>query len=239
MDNPGYISLTRMKGLADELRVVANNIANVATTGFRAERLVFAEVLVEAETDGGSLSMAAPRAHFTDPSPGGFHATGGTFDFAIEGEGFFQVQTPNGPRLTRAGSFIRDAEGMVMTMEGNALLDAGGGPVQVPMDAQHIAVGTDGTISADGQPIGQIGLFVAPPETLMREEGVRFRATGPLVPAPDARVAQGYLESSNVSPVAELSRMIEVQRTYELGQSFLDLEDQRVRDAVRTLGRSA
>jgi flagellar basal-body rod protein FlgF len=239
MDNPGYISLTRMKGLADELRVVANNIANVATTGFRAERLVFAEVLVETDTDGGNLSMAAPRAHFTDPSPGGFRATGGTFDLAIEGEGFFQIQTPQGPRLTRAGSFIRDAEGTVMTMEGHALLGTGGGPVQVPADAQAIAIGLDGTISADGRPVGQVGVFVAPPDTLLREEGVRFRATGAVTPAPDARVAQGFLEGSNVSPVAELSRMIEVQRTYELGQSFLDLEDQRVRDAVRTLGRSA
>lgn len=239
MDNPGYISLTRMKGLADELRIVANNIANVSTTGFRAERVVFAEVLVQAETDGGSLSMAAPRAHYTDSSPGGFQATGGAFDFAIEGEGFFQIQTPNGPRLTRAGSFIRDAEGMVMTMEGHALLDAGGGPVQVPMDASKIAVGLDGTIAADGQPVGQIGLFLADPKTLAREEGVRFRPGGPVVPAPEARIAQGFLETSNVSPVAELSRMIEVQRTYELGQSFLDLEDQRLREAVRTLGRSA
>ena len=239
MDNPGYVSLTRMKGLADELRVVANNIANVATNGFRAERLVFAEVLVEVDSDGGSLSMATPRAHYTDPSPGGFRATGGTFDLAIEGEGFFQIQTPNGPRLTRAGSFIRDAEGTVMTMEGHALLDQGGGPVLVPPDAAAIAIGLDGTISADGQPVGQVGTFVAPPETLVREEGVRFRATGPVIPAPAARVAQGYLEESNVSPVKELSRMIEVQRTYELGQSFLDLEDQRLRDAVRTLGRSA
>jgi flagellar basal-body rod protein FlgF len=238
MDNPGYVSLTRQKGLADELRVVANNIANAATTGFQAERVVFAEVLVESETDGNGLSMAAPRARFTDPSPGGLRLTGGEFDFAIQGEGFFQIQTPDGPRLTRAGSFARDQDGTLVTAEGHPVLDAGGAPVVIPVDARQIAVALDGTISADGEAVGQLGVFIAGYENMLRETGTRFRATGDIAVPPEARVVQGYLEESNVSPVTELSRMIEVQRAYELGQSFLESEDQRLREAVRSLGRT-
>lgn len=239
MDNPGYIALTRVKGLADEMRAVANNIANMATTGFRGESVVFAEVVVAAETDGGSLSMAVPRAHITDPSPGSFRPTGGSLDFAIEGDGFFQVQTPAGNRLTRAGSFMQDADGGLVTRQGFPVLDAGGAPIMLPPDARSIHVAIDGTIAVNGEAVGQIGLFTAPPTSLLREDGVMFRSDGPIAEAPEGRIAQGFLEESNVNPVTEISRMIEVQRAYELGQSFLEAEDARIREAVRTLGRSA
>jgi flagellar basal-body rod protein FlgF len=239
MDNAGYVGLTRMRGLADEIRAVANNIANISTTGFRAERVVFAEVLMEVEGDGGNLAMSEPRAHYNDTTSGGFQPTGGELDLAIDGDGFFQVQTPDGPRLTRAGSFIRDAQGNLVTRDGLPVLGPGGAPVAIPPDATSIAVARDGTIAADGAPVAQIGVFSAAPATLVREGGVRFRSTGEIAVAADAGVLQGFIENSNVNPVEELSRMIEVQRSYELGQTFLDREDERLRDAIRTLGRTA
>ncbi len=239
MDNPGYVGLTRMKGLADELRVVANNIANLSTTGFRAEGVVFAEVLVEGAVDGGALAMAQPRAHVTDPSPGGLVQTGGPLDLAIEGEGFFQVETPNGPRLTRAGAFALSPEGDVVTMLGHRVLDQGGAPLAVPPGTGPVVIARDGTISADGLPIGEVGVFAAEQDALLREDGVLFRADGPVGPADGAGVLQGFLEESNVDPVTQMARLIEVQRAYELGQSFLDMEDQRMREAVRTIGRTA
>ena len=238
MDNPGYVGLTRMKGLDDEMRAVANNIANLSTTGFRAEGVVFAEVLEAARVDGGALAMAQPRAHFTDDRPGGLTMTGGTLDLAIEGAAYFQVETPNGNRLTRAGAFARSPEGDVVDMQGNRLLDQGGAPVNIPAAAGAVRIAEDGTVStAAGDPIAQIGLFDAVPETLAREDGVRFRADGAVDPAEGSRMLQGYLESSNVNPVTELARMIEVQRAYETSKSFLDMEDQRMREAVRTIGR--
>jgi flagellar basal-body rod protein FlgF len=142
--------------------------------------------------------------------------------------------------LTRAGSFVRDADGGIVTADGMALLDAGGAPVLVPPDAADIAVASDGTLSADGQPIAQIGLWEAPgPGTTERRAGTRFAVLGAPVPAVEGsgRIAQGFLESSNVSPVAEVARMIEVQRTYELGQGFLDREDDRIRAVIRTFAR--
>lgn len=238
MDNPGYIGLTRLSGLADELRAVANNIANMSTTGYRGEGLVFAEVLSRMETDGGALSMAQPRAHVTDPSPGGFTPTGGALDLAIEGDGYFQVETPAGPRLTRAGAFSRSDEGLMVTPQGWPVLDEGGAPIALPPDLADIAVAADGTISADGQPVARVGLVAADPMAMLREDGVVFRVDGEIEPAEDARIAQGFLEDSNVDPMAEMARLIEVQRAYEMGQSFMDMEDQRLRESVRTLGRT-
>ena len=239
MDNPGYVSLTRMKGLADELRAVANNIANASTTGFRAEGVVFAEVLARADVDGGALAMAQPRAHVTDPAPGAMTMTGGPLDIAIEGASFFQVETPNGNRLTRAGAFSLSPEGDLVTILGHRVLGAGGAPVAIPPDAGAVAIAPDGTVSADGLPLAQIGVFEADPVDMAREDGVLFRVEGPVNPAPDSRVVQGFLEDSNVDPVMEMTRMIEVQRAYELGQSLLDMEDDRQREAIRTLGRSS
>lgn len=239
MDNPGYVALTRMKGLADELRVVANNIANLSTTGYRGERLIFAEVLQAANVDGGALAMAAPRAHVTDAAPGGFRATGAPLDLAIDGDGFFQVQTPNGPRLTRNGVFSLSPEGDVVTLQGHQVLDGGGAPLNIPGDAAAIAIAADGTVAVDGVDIARVGVFSARAEDLLREDGVLFRSDGVVSEAPEARVLQGFIEQSNVDPVREMARMIEVQRAYELGQSFLDQEDRRLADAVQTMGRSA
>jgi flagellar basal-body rod protein FlgF len=237
MDNPGYVGLTRMKGLYDELRVVANNIANASTAGFRAESLVFAEVLVPAEVDGGALAMAAPRAHLTSPVQGGFDNTGGQFDLAIEGDGYFQIQTQRGPRLTRAGAFTLGPDGQLQTQRGDMVLDQGGAPIQIPPGVGDVSIAQDGTVSAGGQLFAQVGLFTAPPEQMLREDGVNFRVDGQPQPALDARVAQGFLEQSNVSGVEQMARLIEVQRAYELGQSMLEAEDNRQREAVRTLGR--
>lgn len=238
MDNPGYIALTRMKGLHDEIRAVANNVANTATTGYRGESLIFAEVLQRADVDGGALAMSAPRAHYTDPGQGGLTATGGQLDLAIEGDGYFMVQTPGGPRLTRAGAFIIGPDGAVLNPSGHMLLDAGGAPLQLPPEARSIQISPDGAVSADGQQLGQVGLFDADPNQMLREDGVTFRVDGPTPPAETSRIAQGYLEQSNVNAVEQMARLIEVHRAYEMGQSLMDMEDRRQRTAIETIGRT-
>ncbi len=237
MDSATYSTLSRQIGLWREMSIVANNIANSATTGYRQEGLIFSEY-VKANPDGRSLSMANGNVHNTSFVQGGLTETGGTFDFAIEGDGFFLIETPMGERLTRAGSFSTNADGDLVTPDGLRVLDAGGAPVFVPPDAGRIAVAADGTISADGRLLGQIGL-VRPidPLGMTREDGVMFAAEAGFEPAEDSRMLQGFTEGSNVDPITALARMIEVQRGYELGQSFLDSEDQRVRDALRSFTR--
>jgi len=236
MDAAGYATLNRQSGLMREMGVVANNIANASTTGFRREGVVFSEYVVALDQDP-SLSMAYASGRQVDLSQSTLSQTGGQFDFAIQGEGFFLIETPQGQRLTRAGSFTPSAEGELVTPDGYRLLDAGGAPVFVPPDARGVAVATDGTLSAAGQPIAQLGLWQpTDPLSLQHQSGTLFSATD-LEPAEGATVLQGMLEDSNVEPVSEIARMIEVQRAYELGQKFLDAEDQRVRGVITTLGR--
>ena len=232
MDSASYTTLSRQVGLMREMSIVANNIANSATTGYRQEGLIFSE-FIKANPDGRSLSMGNTRN--TSFVQGTLNQTGGTLDFAIEGDGYFLIETPAGERLTRAGSFSTNADGDLVTPDGFRVLDAGGAPVFVPPDAGPIAVASDGTISADGRLLGQIGL-VQPVDPMMmtREDGVMFVAEAGYEPAETSRVLQGFTESSNVDPITALARMIEVQRAYELGQSFLDSENQRVRDALRS-----
>ncbi|WP_299618725.1 flagellar hook-basal body complex protein [uncultured Tateyamaria sp.] len=238
MDSTGYITLTRQSGLMREMQVVANNIANAATTGFRQEGVVFSEY-VQSIQGGGSLSMGNGNVRQTSLVQGALNETGGTFDFAIEGDGYFLIETPRGERLTRAGSFTPNGEGDLVTHDGFPVLDAGGAPIFVPPDAQTISVGTDGTISADGALVGQIAVVVPTNPTMMaREGGVVFRADDGFEPAETARVLQGFAEASNVDPISQLARMIEVQRSYEMGQSFLDSEDERVRRAMDAMMKS-
>lgn len=236
MDNIGYTTLTRQSGLMREMQVVANNIANMSTTGFRREGVTFSEHVVRLDGDP-SLSMAQGHTRTVDLAQGGLSITGGSFDFAIQGAGFFQVLTPEGPRLTRAGSFTPQATGELVNMDGHLLLDGGGAPIFIPPDGGKISLGADGTVMAGNVPVAQVGLWQpADPLSLRHQGGTLFSADG-LEPATGATLHQGMLEDSNVQPVNEISRMIAVQRAYEMGQKLLDNEDARVRGVIQTLGR--
>ncbi|MBP9182905.1 MAG: flagellar hook-basal body complex protein [Fuscovulum sp.] len=236
MDAAGYTALGRQSGLMREMQLVANNIANLSTTGFRREGMVFAEH-VKALDEEPSLSMAHGTGRIVDLSQAGLTMTGASFDFAIQGDGFFLIETPEGNRLTRSGSFTPNAAGELVNMDGQRLLDAGGAPVFIPPDAGPVGLAEDGTLSAGGVPIAQIGLWQpTDPLALKHQAGTLFDG-GEVEPVEGSRIYQGFLEDSNVNPVSEIARMIEVQRAYELGQKFLDAEDGRMRGVIETLGR--
>ena len=182
--------------------------------------------------------MAHATGRAVDLGQAGLSQTGGTFDFAIQGDGFFLIETPQGQQLTRAGSFTPSAGGELVTSNGFRLLDEGGAPVFVPPDAGKVAMGSDGTLSANGVAFGKIGLWQpTDPKQLQHQSGTLFASPGGVEPFDGGTVMQGFLEDSNVDAVSEIARMITVQRAYELGQTFLDREDARVRDVVQTLGR--
>jgi flagellar basal-body rod protein FlgF len=237
MEAAGYATLTRQTGLMREMQMIANNIANAATTGYRAEGMIFSEFVARAE-GAPSLSMARGNTPLTSQVQGPMEATGGTFDFAIEGAGFFLIDTPEGERLTRNGAFALSGEGDLVTMDGFRVLDAGGAPIFIPPDAGQPGLGTDGTLSADGRPLAQLGLF-QPVEgaALIRVGGNLFDSRGAIVPVEEGEILQGFREGSNVEPLSEVARMIEVQRAYEMGQSFLEAEHERVRRALDTFTR--
>lgn len=237
MDNAIYATLTRQSGLMREMRTVANNIANVSTAGFRREGVIFSEHVAALADREPSLSMAHANARHIDLSQGSLSQTGGTFDFAIQGPGFFQIETPQGLQLTRAGSFTPSAEGELMTPDGYRLLDIGGAPIFVPPGATGVAIAQDGTLSANGEPLARVGVVMpADPNDLGHTGGTRF-TPGEVEPVENPVLLQGFVEESNVDPISEVARMIEVQRAYEMGQTFLDREDERIRGAISTLTR--
>lgn len=235
MENASYTMLTRQSGLLREMQAIANNIANTATTGFRQESVGFSEYVQRVEGEQ-SLSMALANYDFSSTLQGAMTKTNGRFDFAIEGDGYFLVQSPEGERLTRAGSFAPNGQGDLVTKDGYPVLDPGGAPIFVPPDASDLSVSADGTLSSNGRPLAQLGI-VQPVEgaELLREGGVMFRVEGEFEPAASSRVVQGFLENSNVDAVSQIARMIAVQRAYEMGQSFTEAEHERTRTALKTL----
>lgn len=239
MDNPLYVTLSRQIGLDRAMRIVANNIANMTTTGFRREGAVFAEVVDQLRVDGGAVSQTAALVRTTDYSQGALRKTGNDFDLAIEGDGFFVVETPDGLALTRNGSFTRAATGEIMTADGARLADEGGAPIQAPPTDEPIVIAADGTMSVGGQPIARVGVVtVADQSALTRKAEGRFvlpEGAADFAPAENARIFQGFLEQSNVNPVREMTRMIEIQRAYEAGQSLLSSDDERQRLAARVM----
>ena len=237
MEAAGYVTLTRQSGLVRELQIVANNIANASTTGYRAEGLMFSEFI--RRTEGGpSLSMANANIPVIALTQGPLAQTGGTFDFAIEGDGFFLVETPTGERLTRNGAFSLSANGDLVNADGFRLLDSGGAPVFIPPDIRTPGLAADGTLSSDGRPLSQLGLFRPAGDGQIKAVGGNlYEATAGVEPAPEGRIMQGFLEGSNVDPIGQIARLIEVQRAYEMGQSFLETENRRVRDALDSFAR--
>lgn len=237
MDNAIYATLSRQVGLERSMQTIANNLANVSTEGFRREGVVFAEWVDRLPTDGGSLSQATAMIRTTDFSQGGLSATKNPLDLALEGEGFFALQTPDGVALTRVGSFKLLPSGELAAHDGARLLDGGGAPIVVPSNASNISIARDGTISVDGLASAQIGVVsVADPLQMSRIGETRFVPDGDLAPAANASVIQGFVEQSNVNAVLEMTRMIDVQRSYEAGQSILQSEDERMREAMRVFG---
>ncbi|HEY0213104.1 MAG TPA: flagellar hook-basal body complex protein [Paenirhodobacter sp.] len=237
MNNAIYATLSRQSGLLKEMQTIANNMANISTTGFRREGVVFSEYVADLD-DAPSLAMAYGNGRSIDLRQGGLVSTGSKFDLAIEGEGFFMVGTPQGNQLTRAGSFIPSPEGQLLTPDGYTLLDGGGAPITVPTGQGDIAVAQDGTVSVAGAPVSQVGIFLPPDNAIPQHVGgTRFIVEGDPQPVENPVILQGKLEESNVDPVIEVSRMIEVQRAYELGQSFLEREDDRIRGVIDTLSR--
>ncbi|MBV2359335.1 flagellar hook-basal body complex protein [Thalassococcus sp. CAU 1522] len=233
MESAGYAALSRQSGLMREMQVIANNIANAQTSGFRQEGVVFSEYLRDSD-EGAGLAMAAGRVRNTSFEQGALKHTGAAFDLAIEGDGFFVVETPNGPRLTRAGAFTPDSAGQLVTPDGYAVLDQGGAPVVLPAATGDVAIAEDGTISSAGTPVGRIGVVLPEnPLRLTREGGVLFDAEDGFVEVDNPRMRQGYVEGSNVDPILQIARMSEVQRAYEMGQAFMDREDERIRSALK------
>ena len=239
MDNAlYYLAVNRQVGLAAEMDTVANNIANLDTVGFRREGVAFTEFVVSSQV-GDSVSMADAGARFASDLPGGLTVTNGRFDLALEGSGYFAVQAADRVLLTRSGAFQTSPEGFLVTPDGAEVLDIGQAPINIPAEATDIVIGRDGTISAGEQPIAQLGVFDADSALISRFGDTAFVVEGDAFEAvAEPQMRQGALEQSNVDAVVEIARMVEVSRAYETAQSLISDEDERIREAIQTLGQT-
>jgi flagellar basal-body rod protein FlgF len=225
MDNAIYIALSRQVALFRDMAVTANNIANVNTTGYTGETMMFTDYLVD---DGNRHKMAFAHdiATYRDTRPGPIQSTGNPLDMAIVGNAYFQVQTPQGVRYTKAGNFQMDGQGMMMTAEGYPVLDAAGQPVIFPEETTDIEVGESGAVKVNGEELTQLGVVSFPNEQVLeRLAGSLFKADGQAQPAVEEeyKIAQGVLEGSNVNAVIEMTKMIETSRGVSSTAKFIEV----------------
>jgi flagellar basal-body rod protein FlgF len=240
MTNPISALLSKQVGLRQQVDVIAHNVANLGTTGFKREDLAFATHVERLDVPGNSLALARVESSRTDFRPGALERTGNPFDFAIEGSGFFAVETAAGVRYTRDGRFSTNQQGELVTITGHRVLDDGGAPILIPPQVSDLTLSADGALSApDGAPLGVLGIRELPDGFLRREADGLFATEVEPEPALDARVAQGFLEGSNVNPVREITDLIEAQRAYERGRAMLDAEDERIRQMIEKLDQEA
>jgi flagellar basal-body rod protein FlgF len=249
MENASLVGLSRQIALQRELDVVANNIANINTTGFKADNVVFQEFLMpgaQANQFAGNdrrVSFVQDRATWLDLSQGPVEQTGNPLDVAISGNAFLTVQTPRGERYTRNGALQINAQGQLVTSEGLQVIGQNGPIVFQPND-RDISIGVDGLISVrEGQNTtdsqrGKLKLASFDQQQRLQKDGTSTymapAGVTPQVPA-DARVTQGAVEKSNVKSVLEMTRMIEVTRAYTQIASMLQSQSDTRKGAIDKL----
>ncbi|MEZ5669601.1 MAG: flagellar basal-body rod protein FlgF [Alphaproteobacteria bacterium] len=244
MENPSFVALSGQMALRHQMDILANNIANMNTVGYKAERLVFTEMVEnvpdQSVDDMGPMSFVQPYASYVDFSAGTLTPTGNPLDVGINGEGLFAVQTADGVAYTRNGRFGLDPNGTLVTSNGMPVLGSGGGPIQIA-DASAISIAGDGTISTPDGVVARLQVVrFEDPMTMDRAgNGLYTATTAQPVPVTSPQVAQGTVEESNVSPILEMSTMIEVSRAYQMLAQALDNEHQRQQKAITTLAKSA
>jgi len=241
IENAQLIGLSRQIALRRQMDVVANNMANINTTGFKAEEVLFEDYVMPVARDRDFMSIDQPLSYVQDwatrhdLTSGAIVATGNTFDLALMGDGFLTVETPAGERFTRAGALQLDATGTLVDLNGNAVLGERG-PIVFGPEEIDIAIAADGSVSSSEGPKDQLRIVeFANPQELTRE-GANLWAGGSPTAATDTRAIQGSIERSNVSGVTEMAEMIRVQRSYESVSNIMRQQDEMRRSAIQRLG---
>lgn len=240
MENTTYIALSRQTALRRQLDVVANNVANMNTTGFKQQRVLFTEFL-ERPGMHEQVSFVQDRAVVRDLTAGGLTQTGNALDMALTGPGYFTVDTASGPRYSRNGAFRMNEQRQVVDGGGLPVLADNGQPIVIPEGTNSIKVAGDGTIGTELGPVGKLNIVTFRNEQLMTEVGNGLYVTDeePQPASEETKVAQGLLENSNVKPVLEMTQMIEINRQYQQVQRVVESEHERVRTVIQRLGRTA
>ncbi|SEF63091.1 flagellar basal-body rod protein FlgF/flagellar basal-body rod protein FlgG [Bryocella elongata] len=229
MNSGLYAAATALVSRTDALDAVANNLANQSTPGFRARHSTFRATL--AQHGNPNLSMLNEDANDygvlggtrLDTTQGSLTKTGNPLDIAIEGQGYFQVQTAQGTVYTRAGNFSVSAQGQLVTANGDPVLGEGGAPISIV--GQPVSISSDGTISVNGATAGKLGVVDFPANVDLESMGNNYlKAPANTTPAATtATLRQGMIEGSNVNPISGVVELIDAQRSVEEMRRMLSL----------------
>lgn len=244
MENTLFVALSRQMGLRRQMDVVANNIANMNTNGFQGEKMMFVQHLVRSRGGesvlGEKLNYVRDVATVRDTSKGHIVETGNPLDLALQGEGYFVVESRTGEHYTRNGRFQMDGTGQLVTHNGDPVMSSSGQPFFFgPTDTQ-ITITGDGTVSTENGALGRLKVVKFDDELALQKTGDLLFSTNPgnnIEEIEVPQVLQGALESSNVQPIIELTRMIETHRSYDGVKTLIDKEDERQKTMIRELLR--
>lgn len=237
MENIGYIGLSLEKALKVQMDAVANNVANMSTPAYKAQRVLFSEYLAGTGGGGDKISSVLDLGTYRDDAQGALRQTFNKLDVALEGEGFFAVQTPDGERYTRAGNFVLNAQRELVTAQGYQV-SGSGGPIVIPEGETNITITEEGAVSTENGEVGKLRVvsFTNSQNLIEKGDGL-YEAAGGLSPSDttDVKVLQGMVEGSNVQPIVETNRMIEILRTYQNVQRMLQADHDRQRNMISKL----
>lgn len=236
MENTVLTVISRQIGIQREMDIIANNIANSSTDGFKHERMRFAEHLVDI---GNNQTMAFVKdlgiiRDFTD---GSLRTTGNPLDIALRGEGFFQVEGPDEILFSRSGRLRLDATGMLINADGMAILSQDGLPILTFPGDTSIIIDPNGRVSSESGELGILSLVTFDDMSKLEKLGKGlYKSQDNPVPAQEVTVIQGSLEGSNVEPISEMTRMIALLRSYQGAQTLGTEENDLRRKAIGILG---
>lgn len=238
MENSIYLGLSRQMALQTNMDIIANNVANINTPGFRGQNLLFHEYISDpAGAAQDPLSFVYDDGQYEVTAPGPVKFTGDPLNIAMDGPGFIGVIGPGGqPTFTRAGNFQLDAKGTLITASGYPVSSNGGGPIIVPAGSTEIKIDEKGFVSNQNGQLSQIK--IAEFENIQSLEALGnnlYKTDAAEKPAEKTRVKQGLLEGSNVQPIVEMTRMIDTLRSFQNVQNILQSENDRMRTTIRQL----
>jgi len=246
MDTKILVSLSHQVAMRRQMDIIANNIANMNTTAYKRESIMFNEYLSEI---GGSLPKDFKKVSFVQEmgiarqmTNGELLTTGNVLDIALEGEGMFKVRMTNGDiAYTRNGHFSLSDDNILITTNGAELLDEEDGTIQIPQNADGFKIAEDGTVSAKG--VGQIAILAVKQfqnyGEMRKIGGNLYSAEEEPTPSENFRIAQGMLETSNVSPVLEITNMIQLSRAYAQTANLIDKVQQTAKQAINSITKFA
>jgi flagellar basal-body rod protein FlgF len=241
MQNGLYVAVSAQVALERRMETIADNIANLNTVGYRATGVSFAAEMARAgET---TLNYVSSGGDYLSRRVGGLVKTDNPLDFAVQGDGWFGIQTPTGPAYTRDGRARIDESGTLSTLNGDPILDAGGAPIVVDSASGPLNVSADGMISQNGRQVGAIGLFAIDADANLRRAGnsgvVPDKPAQPILDFTRDGVVQGAVESSNVDPVREMTKLIDVSRAFDGVAAEAAQSESSLQDAIKALGSSS